>query len=89
LTLSATLRRIGFRCGLVAAYSGLVANVWSALFDIPGPATNPGMQPTGGPAFVFFGLFLIVVVTIMVAFGIVLYGMRGESPSESSRTAAV
>lgn len=81
LTLTARQRTVAVWCGLIAAYGGLVSNVFSALVDFPGPASNPGVNPTGTPAVVFFTLLAIVVPTILVSFGLVLYGTRGAAAS--------
>lgn len=89
LVLTPRQRAITYWCGVVASYGGLAANVWSALADVPGPASNPGVQPTGVPALVFFTLFAIVAPTILVSFGMLLYGMRGDPAPEASRPAVV
>jgi hypothetical protein len=89
LALTARQRTIAFWCGLVGAYDGFIANIWSAAFNIPGPATSPGELPTGLSGAVFLLMFLIVVVTLMVGFGMLVYGMRGETVSDSKRVVAV
>jgi hypothetical protein len=77
LTLTARQRAVAFWCGLISAYTGLVANIFTALVDLPGPASNPGVNPTGVPAAVFFALLAILIPTILTSFGLVLYGTRG------------
>jgi hypothetical protein len=89
LALTPRQRVLAYRCGIVAAYAGLASNIWSALVDVPGPASNPGVQPAGVPGLVFFTLFAIIVPTIIVSFGMVLYGMRGDAAPEASHPAVV
>jgi aminoacrylate peracid reductase len=89
LTLSGTQRTAAYRCGLVAGYVGLVANIFVAVVDLPGPASDPGVQPSGVPAIVFFTMLAIVVPTTLASFGLVLYGMRGNAVSESPGRAGV
>jgi hypothetical protein len=38
-------RMLAYATGLVAAYGGLVGNVFGAIIDLPGPASNPGVVP--------------------------------------------
>jgi hypothetical protein len=78
LRLSARQRAIGLMTGLTSAYLGLTANVFVAVVDLPGPASQPGVPPPMPQAAVFFTLLAIIVPTTLVAFGLVLYGMRGE-----------
>jgi hypothetical protein len=86
LVLTAGQRTLAYRCGIVSAYAGLAANVWAALVNLPGPATSPGVQPTGVPALVFFSLLAIIVPTILVSFGLILFGMRGDAGPEPQRS---
>jgi hypothetical protein len=68
---------IAFWSGLVAAYSGLVANIFAALVDLPGPASSPGVPAPMPQAAVFYALLAIIVPSTLLAFGVVLFGMRG------------
>jgi hypothetical protein len=70
-------RRLAYMTGLVAAYGGLVGNVFGAITDLPGPASNPGVTPPMPEAGVFYVILAIVVPSLFVSFGLVLYGMRG------------
>ena len=65
--------------GLVAAYGGLVGNVFGAITDFPGPASNPGVAPPMPQAAVFYAILAIIVPSLFVSFGLVLYGMRGAA----------
>jgi hypothetical protein len=78
LTLTVRQQAIAFWCGLISAYTGLVANIVTAITDLPGPASDPGVDPTGAPAVVFFALLAILIPTIFTSFGLVLYGTRGD-----------
>jgi hypothetical protein len=64
---------------LVAAYGGLVGNTFGAITDLPGPASNPGVAPPMSQAGVFFAILAIIVPSLFVSFGLVLYGMRGAA----------
>ena len=70
-------RTLAYRTGLVAAYGGLVGNVFGAITDLPGPASNPGVAPPMPQAGVLFAILAIIVPCLFVSFGLVLYGMRG------------
>jgi hypothetical protein len=78
LRLTERQRSIGVIAGFTSAYLGLVGNVFVAIVDLPGPASHPGVAAPMPQAAVFFTLLAIVVPTTLIAFGLVLYGMRGE-----------
>ena len=79
LRLTERQRSIGLITGFTSAYLGLAANIFSAIVDLPGPASQPGVPPPMPQAAVFFTLLMIVVPTTLVSFGLVMYRMRGES----------
>lgn len=79
LRLTARQRSIGLITGFTSAYLGLAANIFSAIVDLPGPASHPGVPPPMPQAAVFFTLLAIVVPTTLISFGLVMYGMRGEA----------
>jgi hypothetical protein len=72
-------RTLAYTTGLVAAYAGLAGNVFGAITDLPGPASNPGVAPAMPQAGVFFAILAIIVPSLFVSFGLVLYGMRGAT----------
>jgi (hydroxyamino)benzene mutase len=72
-------RRTAFATGLLAAYAGLAANIFGAVVDLPGPASNPGIAPPMPQALVFFTLLAIIVPSLFVTVGLGLYGLRGDS----------
>ena len=78
LRLTEWQRSIGLVCGFTSAYLGLVANVFGAIVNLPGPASTPGVVPPMPQAAVFFTLLAVIVPTTLTAFGLVMYGMRGE-----------
>ena len=82
LRLTPGQRTLGYRCGLISAYAGLVAGVFGAIVDLPGPASNPGVAPPMPQAVVAFTLLAIVVPTVFIAFGLAFYGMRGDGAAE-------
>jgi len=52
--LAASTRTLAMRLGLVAAWFGVLLNVYAAVVNLPGPATAPGVQPAvAWQAFVF------------------------------------
>jgi len=73
-------RRLAYVTGLVAAYGGLAGNVFGALTDLPGPASNPGVAPPMPQAAVLYTILAVIVPSLFVSFGLVLYGMRGIAP---------
>jgi len=72
-------RTLAYVAGLVAAYGGLAGNVFGAITDLPGPASNPGVAPPMPQAVVFFAILAIIIPSLFVSFGLVLYGMRGAA----------
>ena len=78
LHLTERQRLIALNGGLTSAYLGLSGNIFSAIVGLPGPASQPGVAPPMPEAAVSFTLLAIIVPTTMVAFGLVMYGMRGN-----------
>jgi hypothetical protein len=60
------------------SFNTLVGNIFSAIVDLPGPASHPGVPAPMPQAAIFFTLLAIIVPTTLIAFGLVMYGMRGE-----------
>jgi hypothetical protein len=79
---------VAYTTGLLAAYGGLAGNLVGAITDLPGPASNPGVAPPMPQAAVFFAILAIVVPSLFVSFGLVLYGMRGAA-MERERSVSV
>jgi hypothetical protein len=78
LRLTPRLRSMGLITGFTSAYVGLTANIFSAIMDLPGPASQPGVAPPMPQAAIFYIMLAIVVPATLIAFGLVMYGMRGE-----------
>ena len=76
-------RTLAYTTGLIAAYGGLVGNVFGAISDLPGPASNPGVAPPMPQAGVFYAILAIIVPCLLISFGLVLYGMRGAATERS------
>jgi hypothetical protein len=71
-------RKTALVAAFLAAYVGLAANIFGALVDMPGPASQPGVAPVMPQAAIFFSMVAVVVPSAFIAFGLVLYGMRGD-----------
>lgn len=78
LRLTERQRSIALICGFTSAYLGLTGNIFGAITDLPGPASQPGVAAPMPEATIFFTLLAVIVPTTLVAFGLVMYGMRGE-----------
>jgi hydroxylaminobenzene mutase len=78
LRLTPRQRSIALITGFTSAYLGLVGNVFAAIVDLPGPASQPGVAAPMPQAAVSFTLLAVIVPTTLIAFGLVMYGMRGE-----------
>ena len=72
-------RTVAYATGLIAAYGGLVGNVFGAIANLPGPASNPGVAPPMPQAALFYAILAIILPSLFVSFGLVLYGMRGAT----------
>jgi hypothetical protein len=79
LHLTSRQRTLAYATGLLAAYGGLAGSVFGAITDLPGPASNPGVTAPMPQAGVFLTIFAIIVPSLFVSFGLVLYGMRGAA----------
>jgi hypothetical protein len=78
LRLAATTRRRAMQMGLTAAWTGLVANAYSAAVNLPGPATDPGRAPEAAWHLpVFLVMLAIVVPTTLGSFFLLWKGLRG------------
>jgi hydroxylaminobenzene mutase len=82
LRLTTRQRSIGLIAGYTSAYLGLANNIFSAIADLPGPASQPGVAPPMPEAAVFFIVLAIVVPSTLISFGLVMYGMRGEAEGD-------
>jgi hypothetical protein len=72
-------RRTAFATGFIAAYTGLASSVFSAIVNLPGPASQPGVPMPMPQGAIFLVLLAVVVPTTLISFGLVLFGMRGDA----------
>ena len=79
LRLSPGARLWALRMGLAAAWSGMVGNVFVAIVNLPGPATNPGGTP-GAPwhTTVFLAILAVIIPTTLGSFFLVWKGLIGK-----------
>jgi hypothetical protein len=78
LNLTGGQRSIALITGFTSAYLGLAGNVFIAIVDLPGPASQPGVPAPMPQAAIFYVLLAVIVPSALIAFGLVMYGMRGE-----------
>ena len=77
LKLAAGTRRRALQMGLTAAWIGFVANLYGALVNLPGPATDPGRQPDAAwQLMVFFVMLAVIVPATLGSFFLVWKGLR-------------
>ena len=77
LTLTPALRKRALHLGLAAAWTGLVANVYAAIVNLPGPATDPGRMPEASWQLpVLLVLLAIIVPSTLGSFFLVWKGLR-------------
>jgi len=78
LRLAPATRRRAMLMGLTAAWTGLVANAYAAIVNLPGPATEPGRLPDAAWHLpVFLVLLAIVVPSTLGSFFLLWKGLRG------------
>ena len=78
LHLTQRQRSIAVATGFTSAYVGLAGNIFIAIVDLPGPASHPGVAAPMPQAAIFYTLLSVIVPTTLIAFGLLMYGMRGE-----------
>jgi len=73
---------------LLGAWANLLANIFGALVNLPGPATQPGVKAPAWQMAVFAAIVAVLVPAVLVAVWTVLQGLRGEAspPTGSSQT---
>ena len=78
LRLTDRQRSIALVTGFAAAYVGLASIIFNAIVDLPGPASQPGVVPPMPQLAIALAFLTVIAPTTLTAFGLVLYGMRGE-----------
>jgi hypothetical protein len=81
LRLSDAQRRWMIRLVYLSVWSGVALGVASALMDIPGPVTAPGVSPSGWQVPVLASLLAIIVPTTIVSWTLLWMGLRGNDAS--------
>jgi hypothetical protein len=78
LRLPATTRRRAMMLGLTGSWVGTVANVYAAIVNLPGPASDPGRAPDAmWQLYVFFALLAVAVPSTIGLFFLLWRGLRG------------
>ena len=71
-------RTLALRMGLIGSWGGFAVNIYAALVNFPGAATEPGRAPDAAwQAIIFFVGLAVVVPTTIGAFYLVWKGLRG------------
>jgi hypothetical protein len=63
----------------ISAWAGVLLGVASAFLDIPGPATAPGVSPTGLQVPILATLLGIIVPTTTATWVLLWMGLRGDA----------
>jgi hypothetical protein len=84
LRLSETQRRWMMRLVYLSVWSGVALGVAGALMDIPGPATAPGVSPSGWQLPVLATLLAIIVPTTIASWTLLWMGLRGDDSQQST-----
>jgi hypothetical protein len=78
LRLSDGQRRWMIRLVYISVWSGVALGVAAALLDIPGPASTPGVTPTGIQTPILAGLLLLIIPTTIASWVLLWMGLRGS-----------
>ena len=81
MRLTSRQRRFAVVSGLIGAYGGLAGNIYAALVNLPGPASNPGVVADPTAAAIFNVFLIIAIPTTTVSFILAAWGMRGQPPA--------
>src|SRR5579863_7433808 len=69
LRLETTTRRRALMLGLTGSWLGTITNIYVAIVNLPGPASDPGRAPDAmWQLYVFFAMLVVVVPTTIAAF---------------------
>jgi putative Mn2+ efflux pump MntP len=78
LRLSDNQRRWMMRLVYLSVWSGVALGIAAALMDIPGPATSPGVSPSGLQVPILATLLAIIVPTTIASWALLWIGLRGN-----------
>jgi hypothetical protein len=78
LRLSDAQRRWLVRLVQISVWSGVALGVATAVLDIPGPASTPGVSPIGIQVPVLTTLLAVVIPTIIASWVLLWIGLRGR-----------
>lgn len=84
LRLSPNQRRWMMRLVYLSVWSGVALGVATALLDIPGPATTPGVRPSGLQVPILVTLLAIIVPCTVASWLLLWLGLRGDEAGTSS-----
>jgi hypothetical protein len=80
LRLTDVRRRLALKLGLVSAWTGLAANIYTAVVNLPGPASDPGVLPDAAwKPIPFFVMLAVVVTSLFGSFFLVWRGLQGNA----------
>jgi hypothetical protein len=78
LRLSDGQRRWLVRLVQISVWSGVALGVAAAVLDIPGPASTPGVAPTGIQLPVLVTLLALIIPTTIASWVLLWIGLRGQ-----------
>jgi hypothetical protein len=84
LRLSVNQRRWMLRLVYLSVWSGVALGIAGAVLDIPGPATSPGVPPSGLQVPILVTLLAIIVPTTVASWALLWLGLRGEGAGTPS-----
>lgn len=81
LQLTGPQRQRAFVGILLGTWANLLVNIFGALVNLPGPATQPGVKAPAWQMAVFVAFSTVLVPAVLIAVGTVLHGLRGSGPA--------
>jgi hypothetical protein len=81
LVLGEAQRRRAFVGILLGTWANLLLNIFGAVVNLPGPATQPGVKAPAWQMGVFVAFSLVLVPAVLLAAWTVLQGLRGRGPA--------
>jgi hypothetical protein len=78
LRLSNRQRTWMLRLVYISTWSGVALGLAAAVLDIPGPASTPGLQPSGVQVPILITLLAIIIPTTIASWVLLWIGLRGD-----------